>query len=70
MEKKGVLGNRKDSIMNRQYFEMRVPVYLFFVSLKGQHWRERERRRRRVEGGRKNKRNGKLRTEDIKESAN
>lgn len=42
MEKKWVLGNRKDSILNRQYFEMRVPVYLFFVSLKGQYWRERE----------------------------
>ena len=30
MEKKWVLGNRKDSILKRQYSEMRVPVYLFF----------------------------------------
>lgn len=56
MEKKWVLGNRKDSIMNRQYFEMRVPVSIFCFFERTTLERESERRRRRMEGRRKRER--------------
>lgn len=56
MEKKWALGNRKDSILNRQYFEMRVPVSIFYFFERTTLERERERRRRRREGRRKRER--------------
>lgn len=54
MEKKWVLGNRKDSILNRQYFENESPCVSIFCFFE-RTILERERRRR-MKGGRKRER--------------